>query len=379
MQLMICSLLQTPYLQLDLPSTSLEWEKWPSLPVGMSDACSVYLNGTLYVGGGITSNDMRADAALYSFKPGVDSTWTVTDTPTYCYTLVVHNSELLLVGGYEYPTEEITNKVFTMRDGQFVEALPPMKERRSSPSAVSSGSALVVAGGYGTSGALSSVEVFKNGQWTTAPSIPRAGYDMKSDLHGDQWYLLMSMAGKVFHVSLQSLISGDDQSPWATLPSTPMNRFSATAFFGGYLLSIGGGDYPNPSRTIYAFSTFSQPWVHVANLPVRLAQSSAVVLPTGELMVIGGNDKRENCSKKVFGAFLKGMIKDSYSIQICNCFFAAPLFDIDVHFNTHKCVINLALSAKDNRLQCSLPETEDSPQSEVQLSPRDKEQGIINR
>ncbi len=123
------------------PSTFLEWEEWPPLPVVMSDACSVYLNGTLYIGGGI-------DAALYSFKPGVDSTWTVTDTPTFWYTLVVHDSELLLVGGYEYPAGEttnkvggreyliggeITNKVFTMRDGQFVEILPPMKERRRSP------------------------------------------------------------------------------------------------------------------------------------------------------------------------------------------------------------------------------------------------------
>ncbi len=183
------------------------------------ESSSVYLNGTLYVGG-------RSNAGfdLYSFKPGVDSTWTVTDTPTNRYTLVAHDSELLLVGGKEYPTHEITNKVFTMRDGQFVETLPPMKERRRSPSAVmSSGSALVVAGGWNTSGDLSSVEVFKDVQWTTAPSLPSAGYNTKSALHGDQWYLITGQ-GKVFCASLQSLISGDDKSPWETLPDAP-NRF----------------------------------------------------------------------------------------------------------------------------------------------------------
>ena len=144
----------SPMQTLDIlhPSTSVEWEKWPSLPVKMQGARSVYLNGTLYVGGGfIEERICEADAALYSFKPGVDSTWTVTDTPTFYYTLVAHESELLLVGGREYHTEAITNKVFTMRDGQFVEALPPMKERRQSPSAVSSGSSLVVAGGENTS------------------------------------------------------------------------------------------------------------------------------------------------------------------------------------------------------------------------------------
>ncbi len=298
----------SPIQTLDIlhPSTSLEWEEWPSLPVEMIDASSVCLNGTIYVGGGSTNKPgWRAEAALYSFKPGVDTTWTVTDTPTYYYTLVVHDSELLLVGGYEYHTKMITNKVFTMRDGQFVEALPPMKEIRRSPSAVSSGSALVVAGGLGTTVALSSVEVFKDGQWTTAPSLPLAGYDRKSALHGDQWYLICLR--KIFRTSLQSLISGSDQSPWETLPDAP-NRYSAAALFGGRLLSIGGGDYGNPTTAISAFSSSTQSWEHVADMPLPLKYSSAVVLPTGELMVIGGGDKRDNHSNKVFRAFLKGII-----------------------------------------------------------------------
>ncbi len=286
------------------PSTSLEWEEWPSLPVGMHSTHSVYLNGTLYVGEGSTDESgWRAEASLYSFKPGVDSTWTVTETPTYWYTLVVHDSELLLVGGCEYHTEEITNKVFTNRDGQFVEALPPMKETRRSSSAVSSGSALVVAGGWKTSREFSSsVEVFKDGQWTTAPSLPIAEYYMKSALHGDQWYLI-TLLGKVFRTSLQSLISGSDQSPWETLPDAP-SGCSTAAFFGGRLLSIGG----DTTTAIYAFSSSTQSWEHAADVPLPLTYSSAVVLPTGELMVIGGRNKREKCSNKVFRAFLKGII-----------------------------------------------------------------------
>ena len=258
------------------------------------NAGSVYLNGTLYVGGGdiVRSLDyftrMDTGAALYSFKLGVDSTWIVTDTPTFGYTLVAHGSELLLVGGREYATEEITNKVFTMRDGQFVETLPPMKVRRESPSAVSSGSALVVAGGENTSGELSSVEWFKDGQWTTAPSLPSAGSNMKSALHGDQWYLI-THEGKVFCASLQSLISGADKSPWKTLPDAP-NHYSAAAFFGGHLLSIEGG-LPNPSTIIYAFSTFTQSWEHAADhdLPLSLDRwPTAVVLSSEQLIMSSG-------------------------------------------------------------------------------------------
>ncbi len=315
-------LVASPMQTLDIlhPSTSLEWEEWPSLPVGRERARSVCLNGTIYVGGITDKPGYRANAALYSFKPGVDSTWTVTDTPTYFYALVVHNSELLLVGGYEYPTGEITNKVFTMRDGQFVEELPPMRETRRLSSAVSSGSALVVAGGHDTSGEFS-VEMFKDGQWTTAPSLPCAESVFKSALHGDQWYLI-THEGKVFCTSLQSLISGSDQSPWETLPDVPTGC-SAAAFFGGRLLSIGG-DRRNPTTAISAFSSSTQSWVHVADVPVPepLTLLSAVVLSTGELMVIGGRDKRAKCSNKVFRAFLKGIIKYDKQLHYNHFFFS---------------------------------------------------------
>ena len=237
----------------------------------------VCMNGTVFVGREWTRRTNRDDARLYSFRPGVDSTWTVTDTPTDHYALIEHESQLLLVGGWVYPSGEKTNKVFTLRDGEFVETLPPMREKRSRSSAVSSGSELVVAGGWGTSGELSSVEVFRDGRWTIGPSLPTAGSVMKSALHGDMWYLIQRN-GKVFCTSIHSLLSKEDQSPWKTLPDTP-NKYSAAAFFGGHLLSIGGGDYRNTTSSIHAFSTSSQSWEHMADLPVLLSESAAVVSP----------------------------------------------------------------------------------------------------
>ena len=261
----------------------------------------VCMNGTVFVGGGWTTGTNRDDARLYSFRPGVDSTWTVTDTPTRLYALIEHESQLLLVGGYEYPSEERTNKVFTLRDGEFVETLPPMREKRNRLSAVSSGSELVVAGGWGTSGWSSSVEVFRDGRWTTGPSLPTAGSNMKSALHGDMWYLIQQN-GKVFCTSIHSLLSKEDQSPWETLPDTPSLN-SAAAFFGGHLLSIGGGGYLRPTSAIHAVSVS---WEHVADLPVPMSESAAGVSPTGELIVVGGYDRRGKCSDKVFRAFIKG-------------------------------------------------------------------------
>ena len=275
------------------------------------------MNGTVYVGGGYTVLSFswsvyRDDARLYSFRPGVDRTWTIMDTPTFYYSLTEHDSQLLLVDGCMYPSREITNKIFTLRDGQFVETLPPMREKRHSPSAVSNGSILAVAGGVGPTSTMDSVEVFRDSVWATVPSLPTVGYDTKSALCGDHWYL-MNKNGMVFHTSLHSLLSSEGQSPWEIHPNSP-KMHSAAAFFGGHLLSIGGEESlidPSLTRDIHAFSSISQSWVHVADLPVPLSGSSAIVLSTGELVVVGGRrfSSIYMYSGQVLCATIKGLCK----------------------------------------------------------------------
>ena len=300
LMIMVYHIPQTP--DILHPLSSLEWEERPSLPVEMYNAQAVFLDGTLHVGGGITVGSLRDDAKLYSCKPGGDGSWTVTDTPTYYYALTTYDSHLLLVGGKEYPSEQITNKIYTMIDGEFKELLPPMKEKRYSISAVSSGSVLAVAGGFDGSRLFSSVEVYNNGQWTSGQCLPDACRDMKSVFHGDKW-ILIGQGTKVYCVSLQSLVSGADQSPWETLPDVPF-PYSAAAVFGGRILSIGGGDYPNHTSSIHAYSPDTQSWIHVEDLPTPHYSTCAVVVPPGELIVLGGGMKGPR-SKHVFRAFIK--------------------------------------------------------------------------
>ena len=296
------------------PLSSLEWEERPSLPVEIYNPHAVFLDGTLHVGGGYCNTlslrlgSSRDHARLYSCKPGGDGSWTATDTPTYRYALTTYDSHLLLVGGREYPSEQITNKIYTMIDGEFKELLPPMKEKRYSTSAMSSGSVLAVAGGFGGfdgSRPLSSVEVYNSGQWTSGQSLPDARYDMKSVFHGDKWILIggLEQGTKVYCVSLQSLVSGTEQSPWETLPDRPI-PYSAAAVIGGRMLSIGGGNLLNPTTSVYAYSSDNQSWIHVGDLPTPLRNTCAIVVPSGELIVIGGETKGSR-SKQVFRAFIK--------------------------------------------------------------------------
>ena len=267
------------------------------------------MKGTVYCGGGVTSGSFGDDARLYSYRPGVDTKWTVIDTPTYHYALTEYDSQLLLVGGEEFPADEVTNKIFTLRDGEFVEMLLPMREKRHSACAVSWESALFVAGGEDAFGELStSVEVFKDGVWMTAPSLPTAGSNMKSTLHGDQWFLINGLTKAIFQVSLQNLITST-KSPWTTQTQlAALNVHSAFTFFSGYFLSIGGGWHHSTTSSIHAFSSISQSWELVDDLPVPLSNLSAAILPTGELVIVGGYDQNELSSDRVYLASVKGLL-----------------------------------------------------------------------
>ena len=282
---------------------SVEWKKWPPLPVKTRNTQLVCLNGKVYVGGGYISGCLEDRLKLYSYNPRVDRKWKENKTPTFRYALVAYESQLLLVGGRTCPSTQRTNKIFTLGKRKFGETVPAMREKRESSSAVSKKSALVVAGGIGNSGPLSSVEVLEGGQWMTASSLPKPGFSMQSVLHNDHWYLFFN--GNVFCMSLENLNSSDPLQ-WKTLQEIPC-KFSAGVSLGGHLLSIGGTSENSVESSIFQFSPTSQDWENVgAQLPVPLMHLSASVLPNGELIIAAGEGEDGIRSGTVFSGVIKG-------------------------------------------------------------------------
>jgi len=121
-----------------------------TLPLEWQDISGQEMDGTLFVGGGC-SGSLKVDARvdLYSFRPRIDTRWSIIDTPTHWFGLVALKSRLQLVGGRDNTSRETMNKIFTLKDGEFVETLSPMIKGRWRPSLVSTGSVLVVTGGWG--------------------------------------------------------------------------------------------------------------------------------------------------------------------------------------------------------------------------------------
>ena len=320
----IATCIETLYLllQADIlhPFASLEWSECKELPVEMTDAQAVWLEDKLYMGGGNTSVGLwrhRNESRVYIYAPTTD-TWDTMDTPVHWFALTTYYSQLVLVGGREYVGELVlgpfSNKLWTLDEqNELQETLPPMRVRRSSATAVSHGDHLLVAGGISDSAILDVVEVYSDHNWSSAQSLPNACNRMKSTVLDGHWYLMGgNYQGKVvYYASLDSLIASSQPSEtsqpssvWKRLPDVH-NIESTPSVFVNRLTAIGGRpkDGELPISLIHAFSPHTQSWVHVGDLPVVGCKVCTVVLPSGELLVVGGFLNNTN---KVYKATLNG-------------------------------------------------------------------------
>ena len=264
------------------------------MPVSVLNAQAVVLGKKVYLGGGSMNPMLPPRLLIYDFT---EDSWDTVDTPTQWYALATYHSKLVLVGGRNLNTKEATNQLWVLDEqNRWTQPLPPMTTKRYKASAVSLGNHLIVAGGQGGSHAcpLDEVEMYDGHQWKKVESLPRECTWMKSTLHERNWYLAggSGQGSEVYQTSLESLIvtseGAGQTSVWKKLPDAPL-ELSATVMFRDQLITIGGG---KPlSSAIHAYSPSTNSWVHVGDLPDDCHSTCAVVLPTGELLVVGGENE----------------------------------------------------------------------------------------
>ena len=270
----------------------------------MSDAQAVVLNHKVYIGGGYTRTHTTS-ANIYTYDPTMD-TWETLQSPTRCSALTSYHNKLLLVGGWA-STGQVTNQLWVFEEGEqtWTQPLPPMSTSRRGASAVSYQDYLIVAGGCNNDGLLNTVEVFDGQQWVAADQLPKRCGFMQSTSHDGHYYLMGGdpPGTSVFYISLQSLVEKATQHPptspsntdqlsvWKTLTNTPHEN-SSTTIFGGALVAVGG--YPRQS-SLHLYFPLTQSWLPAGEMPLGVQYTCTVTLPTGEMMVIGGDTRATDC------------------------------------------------------------------------------------
>ncbi len=271
------------------------------MPIKMSSSVhSVVIGDTVYVGGGDADNDrdrctvMKLEQDQWTKLPECNAHW---------FAMTSLANRLVMVGGYDPRNNNRTNQLAVFEAGEWAHPYPPMNIARHSSTAVSFNNHIIAAGGFDGKGYTSSVEVLDvaSRRWYIAQSLPNPRSSLKPTLIGNTLYLMRGWDHTgptkiVHHVDLNELIvkalsNLDTPTLWQTLQEVPL-VFSAPLSIGRSLLAVGGrDDIDNSSSSIHLYQPDTRRWVKVGDLPTARYYCTCSVLPSGEVIVAGGQTK----------------------------------------------------------------------------------------
>ena len=234
-----------------------------------------------------------------------DYKWTsLPDCTQMLFGLAVINSLLTAVGGHKSPSDEPTNTLTSLREGKWVELLPPMSTNRVLPAVVTTdnNNHVIVAGGQaefrgGTE--LTTVEVLNCSslQWTSVYDLPKPLSFIAATICNDRIYCF-NMHNTAYTCTVDSLLfssqsltadthtNSQTTSPqiWRALPDVPVG-WSTLASLCGQLVAVGGKGV----STIHQYNMTSGSWEAIGSMPTARMDSLVVVLPGDKMLVVGGN------------------------------------------------------------------------------------------
>ncbi len=272
------------------------------MPIKMGRSVqSVVIGDTVYVCGGNARNN-RDNCTVMKLE---HDQWTKLPEYTARYFAMTSlANRLVLVGGWDPRNKKPTDQLSVFKSGEWTHPYPPMNIARHSSTAVSFNNHIIVAGGRDDKERTSSVEVLDvaSRRWYIAQSLPHPRSDLKSTLIGNTLYLMRGLdhtgrACAVHHVDLNELIAKalsnlDTPTLWQTIEDTPL-VWSAPLSIGRSVLAAGGLD--NKTNQISSWIHLYQPdtrrWVKVGDLPTARYGCTCSVLPSGEVIVAGGEDE----------------------------------------------------------------------------------------
>ena len=275
------------------------------MPETLAFPQSIVIGGAVFV----AANDVlryETRSAQWSVLPSC---------PVWGFGLGQLSGKLVTVGGGDESGATV-NHVYTyvQETQQWEKSIPPMPTPCLLPTVITYNSSIVVCGG---SGRERVVEVFnsESAQWHTAAPLPVACKYMQLTIINDTCYLgggALSSTRSIMCASLPSLFqssapheqqtSAQQQSVWTVLPDMPLYH-STLANMGGTLLALGGPEStssPHSYAFIHAYSASTKAWVKIASLPQACSCATAELLPSGEVMLIGGKDSTKEWSKAVY-------------------------------------------------------------------------------
>ena len=212
--------------------------------------------------------------------------------------LTIIDSELTTVGGQD--DRHRTNKLFTLKQGKWVEKYPPMNTACASPAVVSTsdGDYLIVIGGHDDDRWTATVELFrvKIRRWHRLTDLPQPPPFPSATICGDQLNVIGS-DNNGYSCSLRALPSSDRPitSPltlsWKPLPRLPVTHSTVATLFG-QLVIIGGKQGRSLVNSIHQL--VDGEWVRIGSM-ANYRWHCLVASPSPDrIIIVGGWDAKDS-------------------------------------------------------------------------------------
>ena len=248
----------------------------------------------------------RDSNSVYSYEWNTEQWNELPSCPYLNCALVIIDGTLTTVGG------GYTNKLFTLRQRQWVEEYPPMNTVRSSPAVVSTsgGDYIIVIGGRGGGGGWTgTVELFqvKTRRWYKLTNISQPLDFPSATICGNQLHVI-GYDDDGYSCSIKNLPSRDEpitsQSiphliSWTSLPRLPVTQATAATLYE-QLVIIGGMQYGSSVNSIHQL--VDGKWVKIGSMSSN-RNNCLVVSPSPDRMMIVGGVRTGGLASAVLSLF----------------------------------------------------------------------------
>jgi N-acetylneuraminic acid mutarotase len=315
------------------PNARIEWKRCADVPVSWYRPQVVVNGQKIYVGGGVTADLDMFTVLEYDL---VGDTWKLhSQSKVVLYGLSYFQGQLITVGGCNIQRVSANVSSYEQLKGKWEEKIPPMPIARSTPTVISTDTAIIVCGGAILDHCQEPipcklVQVYSSEtlQWHRSAQLLHPYAAAPSVVIGEYCFLVGEAtekdgSRKVTYANTKDLISlrskGEDPAlahsnsssselqVWKELPECPLIG-SAAVCINGALLTLGGDDNSKGVDTItvnqvHTFMPQTNSWIELKDGGLQEAlggSSAAQLLDNNRVVIVGGSGPDDKNSVSMF-------------------------------------------------------------------------------